>query len=434
MPGGGSGRRRSGDAAVPSPAAQGTGALACAVAPSEARSVAGSAFGSLAVDVSRSAAKGFGGAGAFGGRAPNPEEWIEAWERRAAADMVQDLETCGADQDLEELRAAWATPSVAAAPSASRLNRRGDLAARRLWVVEDLRKVADGRAPARVVTEASTPGAPFAALVAPRTDASPASRDAARHTGRPRKASRPRPTCSGNGAAEKEDVELDLEDPWAAWESRWAETFERLARGGLLPSRASGRAPSGGRTPSREPRPEARSASASRGGTPGGSARGRTPSREPRPEAPRSASASRGGAPGAGAKAPPRRPPPRTDAMPPRPPQGAARAPARRFADFAAYEVAWAAFMAAAAGGAESPLRCADVPWPLELPTVSGIEPCDDPGQRKRKLRAALLRWHPDKWAPILERIAEAEQPNVLAKVEEVTRRIIDERTRLGAS
>lgn len=82
--------------------------------------------------------------------------------------------------------------------------------------------------------------------------------------------------------------------------------------------------------------------------------------------------------------------------------------------------------MSVEAGG--QALRCTDVPWPLGMPTVSGIRGQDSKAEQKRKLRDALLRWHPDKWAPILAQVREADRPPVLEKVKEVTQRILAEK------
>lgn len=95
--------------------------------------------------------------------------------------------------------------------------------------------------------------------------------------------------------------------------------------------------------------------------------------------------------------------------------------------DFAAYEVAWAQFTAQVESGGPE-VRCADVPWPLDLPSVSGIDYRDSKADQKKKLRDALLRWHPDKWSPILVKVREADQPHVLERVKEVTQRILAEK------
>mmetsp|Transcript_47992 Transcript_47992/g.133884 ORF Transcript_47992/g.133884 Transcript_47992/m.133884 type:complete len:326 (-) Transcript_47992:269-1246(-) len=109
---------------------------------------------------------------------------------------------------------------------------------------------------------------------------------------------------------------------------------------------------------------------------------------------------------------------------------------AASFESFAAFDAAWAAFErrvadeATAARGAT--LGCADVPWPTSLPTISGILPTDKSKDRKRKLREAVLRWHPDKWMPILAHIREADRQEVMERVKAVTRRILDERKRFA--
>jgi len=70
----------------------------------------------------------------------------------------------------------------------------------------------------------------------------------------------------------------------------------------------------------------------------------------------------------------------------------------------------------------------ADIPWPNEKFAVSGIVAGDAKPERKKKLRAAMLRWHPDKWAPVMSAVRQSERQAVLRKVQEVTRRILDER------
>ena len=64
--------------------------------------------------------------------------------------------------------------------------------------------------------------------------------------------------------------------------------------------------------------------------------------------------------------------------------------------------------------------------------TVSGIEPADGADVRKRKLRAALVRWHPDKWVRVFEAMAVDERVGVVERVQAITRRILDEKARFG--
>eukprot|EP00930_Biecheleria_cincta_P075540 TRINITY_DN6270_c0_g1_i3.p1 TRINITY_DN6270_c0_g1~~TRINITY_DN6270_c0_g1_i3.p1 ORF type:complete len:300 (+),score=78.41 TRINITY_DN6270_c0_g1_i3:37-936(+) len=63
-------------------------------------------------------------------------------------------------------------------------------------------------------------------------------------------------------------------------------------------------------------------------------------------------------------------------------------------------------------------LCLAEVPWPNELPaTVSEVSSADSLDERKRKLRKAVLRWHPDKWGPAIPLFSEAERAEVLERV-----------------
>merc|ERR1712232_798260 len=110
-------------------------------------------------------------------------------------------------------------------------------------------------------------------------------------------------------------------------------------------------------------------------------------------------------------------------------PEGPSRV--QHLATFAAYEEAWSCFETQAAGGSQV-LGCADIPWPLDLPTVSGAADHDSGPERKRKLRTALLRWHPDKWAPLLGRIRDVDKAEVTERVKEVTRRILAEKERFS--
>mmetsp|Transcript_148031 Transcript_148031/g.258170 ORF Transcript_148031/g.258170 Transcript_148031/m.258170 type:complete len:333 (+) Transcript_148031:33-1031(+) len=102
------------------------------------------------------------------------------------------------------------------------------------------------------------------------------------------------------------------------------------------------------------------------------------------------------------------------------------------FTSFAEFDAAWAAFEKQVAAGVQG-LRFLDVPWPVSLPTVSGVEPRENLDARKRKLRAALVRWHPDKWSKVLDCIHEADRGQVVERVKEVTRRIIDEKKLYGS-
>lgn len=120
--------------------------------------------------------------------------------------------------------------------------------------------------------------------------------------------------------------------------------------------------------------------------------------------------------PGAGAAAPPKAP-----SRPVGP---------RSFGSFAEYDAAWSAFGAEIRKG--GCISFADVPWPVGLPAVSGVSADDNLRERRQKLKAAVLRWHPDKWSPVLARVREEERAAVMEKVQEVTRKILDERKQYG--
>eukprot|EP00931_Biecheleriopsis_adriatica_P047385 TRINITY_DN27321_c0_g1_i1.p1 TRINITY_DN27321_c0_g1~~TRINITY_DN27321_c0_g1_i1.p1 ORF type:complete len:444 (+),score=66.21 TRINITY_DN27321_c0_g1_i1:88-1332(+) len=362
----------------------------------------------------------------WGSGTPNPEEWIEAWERRAAAAAVKDLEACGADEDLEALRAAWST---AAAPGVqksapSRLNRRGDVATRRLRTVENLRRVAEGTAPVGEATADSIPGGGCLKLEDARGRGSRAGSRSSSRGPKPSEASGerqprgPRPHRSSPKTSSPLQTLLDEDDPWVTWERRWAETFEEMQNSlnakrrapsrphGGIPEPQRRQAPSSGSStgPERPASGFARGRSGySTGAAPKGQGRGGSSQRPP--PGPRSAAggASRSTAP----------------ASRPAPPPG--------IRSFSAYEEAWSSFESRAMTSNE-PLADGEIPWPLDLPTVSGIEGHDSAGDRKRKLRAALLRWHPDKWGPLLSRVREEERAAVAERVQEVTRRILAEK------
>lgn len=102
-----------------------------------------------------------------------------------------------------------------------------------------------------------------------------------------------------------------------------------------------------------------------------------------------------------------------------------------RFASFESYDRAWAAFEKKI-GGAVAPLGLGDIPWPLSLPSVSGAGPSEEPAARKKKLRNALLRWHPDKCERWMARVKEADRKKVTERVKEVTRLILKEKERFG--
>mmetsp|Transcript_55799 Transcript_55799/g.111873 ORF Transcript_55799/g.111873 Transcript_55799/m.111873 type:complete len:742 (+) Transcript_55799:12-2237(+) len=48
-----------------------------------------------------------------------------------------------------------------------------------------------------------------------------------------------------------------------------------------------------------------------------------------------------------------------------------------------------------------------DIPWPLDDESALGLESTDTPVERRKKLRKALLFWHPDKFRRTLEKVME---------------------------
>lgn len=101
---------------------------------------------------------------------------------------------------------------------------------------------------------------------------------------------------------------------------------------------------------------------------------------------------------------------------------------------FLAFDAAWRDFEKRLQSDAFTAcgIGLADVPWPTKLPTVCGIEAADGPKERKQKFRAAVLRWHPDKWAPVLARVKAEEKQQVVEQVQAVTRRILEERKKFS--
>jgi NF-kappa-B inhibitor-like protein 1 len=95
-----------------------------------------------------------------------------------------------------------------------------------------------------------------------------------------------------------------------------------------------------------------------------------------------------------------------------------------------AYEAGWAALGAALEGAGARPLPAAgigyaDVPWlvpdPADVETAEAVllHGVEGPADVRRRLRAELLRWHPDKFVARLgARLAAGERERVLAGVQ----------------
>merc|ERR1712157_555010 len=80
------------------------------------------------------------------------------------------------------------------------------------------------------------------------------------------------------------------------------------------------------------------------------------------------------------------------------------------------------------------PIHFADIPWPPPsgmLGGITGVLPGDSAAVAKRRLVAALRRWHPDKWRRILDRVPEQEQNRVMEQVKNIAQRLLDEKAKL---
>lgn len=132
-----------------------------------------------------------------------------------------------------------------------------------------------------------------------------------------------------------------------------------------------------------------------------------------------------GGCAAPGRKSSPR---PRSSSLP----REGARPPPVRFGSFSEFDTYWARFEQKVNAGTQD-LHFIDVPWPTSLTSIAGVIASESLEVRKRKLRAALVRWHPDKWSKVLDCIHESDRAKVVEKVKEVTRRIIEEKKRYGS-
>jgi len=363
-----------------------------------------------------------------------------------------DMEESAIDEDLELLRADWATTLSAAAGSrrgggcpnpfaathcggpVSELNRRGDLAATRLQKLQDLKQMAGydcvNSHPALLQrrTFNACPGQAMHDANAVRNGCSVTgsklewrgpldNKDEDIHErgellylsdGR-KGIRRGSENQQGLRSAAQPTAADFSNDPWHAWESRWAEafrSFEEAARVRKLSSRLAAEAE---RARHYEEHDHIRSEDVRRQQT----------------RAPISTQEHRSGPAYAGSPKKPKRTPLPRSPQAPKPSEGNNVA---TFASFAAFEEAWSKFEAKVKVGGV--LSFTDIPWPLALPSVAGVVVGDSAAERKKKLRSALLRWHPDKWAPILDLVREGDKGRVMESVKTMTLRILAERDR----
>lgn len=424
------------------------------------------------------------------------EEDVEAdvfggeWQQRAAKRMLRDFEHKGIDEDLEQLRGSWANqfgarPGLPAGPcprpfrpsrhlaapvssSSSRalmllddsdddeprgptLAQQGQVAKSRLHTLENLRKVAAGNASPIDITDSIRPS-PCASGNHWRQS----SRGALQIEDGPK---RNTPSVSRNSSGSnmsrsvfqsKAAAQSATADPWEDWERRWAHEFQhfdemRRAQHAAQQAEAEMLAEEERREAEaaeaewRRKVEEAKRHSAERASKRKSSQRqggeSSFPSNDPFGAGSKfnfkssasqgsSQSGSQGTSQGTsqGRSWLPPRPPPA-----PSPPKKISKDP--YFRSFADFDNAWGSFEQKASNGS---VRVTDVPWPTSLPTVSGIADSDSAAEKKKKLRAALMRWHPDKWGRIIDSVSKDEQSLVMERVKEVTQRILDEKNRYG--
>lgn len=336
--------------------------------------------------------------------------------RGLAATILKDFSRAAVDEDLEMLRSQWFKPaSQELAEDPSRVCGRAldYQSSARLATIAALRRIAtleaadaSGHGEAGIIavyrgcherTKAT------ASWLPDRTDVELAVRE------------------SGDDAS---DAGLD----WRAWEERWAEELRGFASApASQPPPSYHRRRSGRSTPPRSPSRSRESEASERAGKPHSRAKAHPRSR---------ASHGRGRR---AATPPPRSPPPRSPPPPPSPPTRAAKpppaAPKTRYASFEEFDVAFARFEE----------NLANVPRGVPVVALSDIPlpPCSDPagvsgirglpsaaGECKKRLRKALLRWHPDKWSAVLDRVRDEDKAALGEKLRAITQALIREKDR----
>lgn len=403
------------------------------------------------------------------------EARLDAYQRQSARRMLEDFAASGIDEDLEALKSGWATsfkhrpgmaqpqrpvPADLSRTSSHRgrprdaldwsraeddddedeydqprsvLAAQGLRARQRLNGLDHLRKFADDDSMTSNESIFFSRGnnSSFAALADRGASPATARKGSTQTQPRRRTALSPfkSPAMSSSSFA----------DPWNDWERRWSQEFqffEEAEHAKLLRQRQAQEAEEAEREAEwyrrvaetkqqaeassrwRPPRPQRYQNQHSKASSE------RSKDDEPHRKHSRDDSSSSAG----GRR--PQQPPP----VPPAPPPAPKVSAAPGFASFADFGKAWSSFeqklQAAATSQKSAWLRCADIPWPTSLPSVSGSASGDDPGEKKKKLRSALVRWHPDKWAPIMEQVVESERGQVMEQVKQVTQRILEEKKR----
>jgi len=386
----------------------------------------------------------------------------------AATKMLRDFQSMGVDEELEQLRGNWSQsfgsrpgfpagptpgvqrrrPRISAAysfplelelealsessddgPPRETLAQQGKLAMQRLETLGSLRKAAAGvGSPADWTWRSSTLARGQLCL----GDASCGSFAASPAAGAVFQLHGP------GGSQRQSPAGVAVADPWEEWERRWAHEFQQFEEVGCawrakqraeeeLREAAARLAEAEAATDWRRKldavKRQAAESTRKREQQQRQPGAGSHPS--PGAGAHKSSSSSKQGSSSSSSQGIPR---------PPLPQPPAPAAPARgknvpmdiHFASFTDFDAAWTSLEPKISGA--KPLRCSDIPWPTSLKTVSGIEDSDSAADKKRKLRAALVRWHPDKWGRIMDAVQKDEQSLVMERVKEVTQRVLDEK------
>ena len=130
----------------------------------------------------------------------------------------------------------------------------------------------------------------------------------------------------------------------------------------------------------------------------------------------------------------PRRPRPPSPPPPPRPPSAPSFA-GKRYDTFAAFDEAFAAFERRLPS--LTTVHLAEVPFPPRgdaagvvaagLPLRAGAERSDEERTRRKKLlHRGLLRWHPDKWAGVINKVEAAEHAALGECLRAITQEIVE--------
>ena len=125
-------------------------------------------------------------------------------------------------------------------------------------------------------------------------------------------------------------------------------------------------------------------------------------------------------------------PPPPKPPLPPPPPPPHVRPASRPAPTIAKHEAAFAKFEKKLEGAGDETLRLSDLPLPPKHGSVSGASRADPVDDRKKAVKKALLRWHPDKFD--LSKFHPEDRDAVKDAVADVTRRIVKERKFLTTS